>query len=81
MCFGGDTYLCVLDYLNTSMIQTSNDAEELHENRLCCINYIPLESQVNLNLRSDDCYHRSASGTMGPNLVQHEPCALPNGYT
>lgn len=81
MCFGGDTYLCVLDYLNTSMIQTSNDTKELHENRLCCINYIPLESQVNLNLRSDDCYHRSASGMMGPNLVQHEPCALPNGYT
>ena len=80
MCYGGDTYLCVLDYLNTSMIQVSNDAEKERENRLCCINYIPLESQVNLNLRSDDSYHRSASGLMGPNLVQNEPGTLPNGY-
>lgn len=80
-CYGGDTYLGVLDYLNTSMIQTDKDAENDRENRICCINYIPLESSVNLNLRSDDCYHRTASGLMGPNLVQHEPISLPNGYT
>ena len=79
-CFGGDTYLCVLDYLNTAMIQVSNDSEDERENRICCVNYIPLESQVNLNLRSDNSYHREASSSMGPNLVQHEPIALPNGY-
>ena len=79
-CFGGDTYLGVLDYLNTSVIQLEKDPEKQTESRLCCINYIPLESNVNLNLRSDDSYHRSASGLNGPNLVQNEPIALPNGY-
>ena len=79
-CFGGDTYLGVLDYLNTSVIQLEKDSEKQTESRLCCINYIPLESNVNLNLRSDDSYHRSASGLNGPNLVQNEPIALPNGY-
>lgn len=80
-CYGGDTYLCILDYLNTSMIQESNDATKAKQKKLCCISYIPLESQVNLNLRSDDSYHRSAAGLMGPNLVQNEPTVLPNGYT
>lgn len=79
-CFGGDTYLGVLDYLNTSVIQLEKDPEKQTESRLCCVNYIPLESNVNLNLRSDDSYHRSASGSNGPNLVQNEPIALPNGY-
>lgn len=79
-CFGGDTYLGVLDYLNTSVIQLEKDPEKQTESRLCCVNYIPLESNVNLNLRSDDSYHRSASGLNGPNLVQNEPIALPNGY-
>lgn len=79
-CFGGDTYLGVLDYLNTSVIQLEKDPEKQTESRLCCINYIPLETNVNLNLRSDDSYHRSASGLNGPNLVQNEPIALPNGY-
>ena len=80
-CYGGDTYLCVLDYLNTSVIQISNDPEKERENRLCCVAYIPLESQVNLNLRSDDSYHRQVTGLMGPNLIQNEPATLPNGYT
>lgn len=80
-CFGGDTYLCVLDYLNTSVIQMNKNAQSQTESRLCCVNYIPLESQVNLNLRSDESYHRSASGLIGPNLVQNEPIVLPNGYT
>jgi hypothetical protein len=72
--------LGVLDYLNTSVIQLEKDPEKQTESRLCCVNYIPLESNVNLNLRSDDSYHRSASGLNGPNLVQNEPIALPNGY-
>lgn len=81
-CYGGDTYLCVLDYLNTSVIQQTNDTNKKRESRLCCVCYIPLESQVNLNLRSDDSYHRQVDrdGQMGPNLIQHEPTSLPNGY-
>lgn len=80
MCYGGDTYLNVLDYLNTSMVQETNDVEENKQTRMCCINYIPLESQFNLNLRSDDSYHREANNGIGPNLIQHEPVVLPNGY-
>lgn len=82
-CYGGDTYLGVLDYLNTSVIQQDNDPNEYSENRLCCVCYIPLESSVNLNLRSDDSYHRTVSGDgrTAQNLVQNEPAALANGYT
>lgn len=80
-CYGGDTYLGVLDYLNTSVVQQSNDPEKEHKSRLCCVCYIPLESQVNLNLRSDDSYHRGVQGMIGPNLVQNEPVVMPNGWT
>lgn len=80
-CYGGDTYLGVLDYLNTSMIQQTNDPNDYSENRLCCVCYIPLESSINLNLRSDDSYHRTTNGSIGQNLVQSEPSVLPNGYT
>lgn len=79
-CYGGDTYLCVLDYLNTSIIQEKNDSWKAHENRLCCVCYIPLESQANLNLRSDDSYHRTVSGSIGQNYVQNEPIVFPDGY-
>lgn len=81
LCYGGDTYLGVLDYLNTSVIQQKNDVGYNRESRLCCVCYIPLESQVNLNLRSDESYSRGVSGMTGPNLVQNEPTMLPNGYT
>ena len=80
LCYGGDTYLGVLDYLNTSVIQQSNKVTSNKESRLCCVCYIPLESQVNLNLRSDESYSRGVSGMTGPNLVQNEPTMLPNGY-
>ena len=80
-CYGGDTYLGILDYLNTSTIQTTNEVDDDKQIRLCCVSYIPLESQVNLNLRSDESYSREATGLMGPNLVQNEPTQLPNGYT
>lgn len=81
ICYGGDTYLGIFDYLNTSVIQTKKDADQATETRVCCVNYIPLETVVNLNMRSDDSYHRSASGRMGPNLIQNEPGTLSNGYT
>ena len=79
-CYGGDIYLGVFDYLNTSVIQASNDIDKEKWNRLCCVCYIPLESLVNLNLRSDDSYHRQAHGQNGQNMVQNEPTSLPNGY-
>ena len=81
MCYGGDTYLGILDYLNTSIVQHSNDVEDDDHARLCCVCYIPLETSVNLNLRSDESYHRTASDKQGNNFVQSEPTVLPNGYT
>ena len=81
LCYGGDTYLCVLDYLNTQVCQATNDTGYRAESRLCCVCYIPLESQANLNLRSDDNYSRDVSGMVGSNLVQTEPAVLPNGFT
>lgn len=80
ICYGGDTYLGVFDYLNTSIVQQSNDVDKERKSRLCCVDYIPLESQVNLNLRSDESYSRQVSGGIGPNLIQHEPTVLANGY-
>ena len=80
MCYGGDTYLGVFDYLNTSVVQYNNDTEDDDHSRLCCVCYIPLETQVNLNLRSDESYHRTVtSEKMGNNFVQSEPTNLPNG--
>lgn len=81
VCYGGDIYLSVLDYLSTSSMQVKNDAEDFKQNNLCCVCYIPLESQANLNLRSDDCYSRTVNQMIGQNLVQNEPAVLPNGYT
>ena len=80
ICYGGDTYLNVLDYLNTSVIQQDNDVRKELKSRLCCVCYIPLESQVNLNMRSDDSYHRLATAKDGPNLIQNEPVVMPNGW-
>ena len=39
-----------------------------------------MESQINLNLRSDDSYHREVSDGLGPNLIQNEPVVMPNGW-
>lgn len=79
ICFGGDTYLGIFDYLNTSVVQQENDPNRYRESRLCCISYIPLETQVNLNLRGDS-YHREVSGEVGPNLIQNEPVVMANGW-
>lgn len=80
LCFGGDTYLNIFDYLNTSFCQKSNDADEWKSLRMNTVCYIPLESVVNTALFSSESYHNSVNGTMGNNLIQNEPIVLGNGY-
>ena len=82
MCYGGDTYLGVLDHLTTSAIQFSNDVKIERELRICIISYIPLESSVNLALRRDECYHRTVEGGgLAQNLIQNEPTVFSNTYS
>ena len=81
-CFGGDTYLCVLDYLNTSFVQTKNDSQDYEGERIHTQCYIPFETTINLNLLTNKQYHNTINGTgmIGQNLVQNEPIVLA-GYT
>lgn len=53
-CFGGDTYIGVLDYTNGSFAYMPDDYNAAGSNRLFSGAYIPCESSVNLSLRSDD---------------------------
>ena len=80
LCFGGDTYLNIFDYLNTSFCQKSNDVDEWKSLRMNTVCYIPLESIVNTALFSSESYHNSVNGTTGNNLIQNEPIVLGNGY-
>lgn len=80
-CFGGDTYLNIFDYLNTAVIQTENNPETGSWSRMCTVCYVPLESVVNTSLFVSESYHNDATATHGPNLIQHEPVVLSNGYS
>ena len=80
LCFGGDTYLNVFDYLNTSFCQKANDPDDWKSLRMNTVCYIPLESVVNTALFSSESYHNSVNGTVGNNLIQNEPIVLGNGH-
>ena len=53
ICFGGDTYLGVLDYANT-LLQTQNDENKDKNSKRYVSCYIPMESQFNVYLRIDE---------------------------
>ena len=74
-CFGGDTYLGVLDYLNTSFHQHTNDYGDYEDRQLHSQCYIPFETTVNVNLFNNEEYHNTVSkdGKYGQNLIQTEP--------
>lgn len=80
LCFGGDTYLNIFDYLNTSFCQKTNDPDDWKSLRMNTVCYIPLESVVNTALFSSESYHNSVNGTVGNNLIQNEPIVLGNGH-
>ena len=81
VCFGGDTYLSIFDYLNTAYTQIGDDAHKTKSLSIMTMCYIPLESIVNTNLFSSDSYHTNATVNNGKNLIQNEPIVLGNGYT
>ena len=70
ICYGGDTYLCVLDYLNTSFNQKANDYNDQRFSRMHTQCYIPFETTVNTNLFHNTQYHSGLTGTeIGNNLI------------
>lgn len=80
-CFGGDTYLGVLDYLCTSFVQVKNDSNDKQSQRIHIQCYIPFETTINLNLFSNKQYHNLVeSEKLGQNLVQNEPIVM-TGYS
>ena len=76
LCYGGDTYLNLFDYQNTTVRQQINDSAEWVENRVCVTSYIPLESAVNTSLRSDESFSKTTSARIGQNLIQIEPTSM-----
>lgn len=77
-CFGGDTYLGVLDYLNTQYTQQHNDYDSSSEYRIHTQCYIPFETSVNLNLMTNEQYHNTVTNkneNIGQNLISIEPVA------
>ena len=60
--FGGDTYLGIFDYPNTTVFQLNQGLGSWNALDRCKIYvgyYIPLETGVNLNLLSGDMYHKT----------------------
>ena len=76
-CFGGDTYLGVLDYLNTQYTQQANDYDLYSECRIHTQCYIPFETSVNLNLLTNKQYHHTVQSdeNIGQNLISVDPVA------
>lgn len=76
ICYGGDTYLNLFDYQNTTIRQNQNQTTEYVENRLCVVSYIPLESAANTALRSDESFSKTTTAKIGQNLIQNEPTSM-----
>ena len=64
MCFGGDTYLGVLDYAHT-MLFTRNDPDDRNGFKRYVSTYIPLESSVNLHYRNDEHFSQDVIESTG----------------
>lgn len=77
-CFGGDTYLGVLDYLHTAMMQEETDYDGLRNFRIHVQCYIPFETTVNMHLFSNEQFHHSEK-TPILNLIQTDAGAF-GGY-
>ena len=75
LCFGGDTYLCIFDYQNTTGIQETNDYNEGIKNWICHASYLPLETVINLNYLTTDSFNKLSTNELGENLIQVDPIA------
>lgn len=81
MCYGGDTYLNIFEFQNTTAIQYDHDVSKQRELRICTVCYIPLESSINLDLRRDQSYSRTVQGDIAQNLIQNDITIFPNVYS
>lgn len=87
MCFGGDTYLGVLDYAHT-LLFTRNDPDDRNGFKRFVAAYIPLESSVNLHYRNDEHFSQDTTVSTGNAQTGEaniyfltEPGALNTNYT
>lgn len=64
VCFGGDTYLGVLDYSHTLSF-TRNDVDSYNGYKRYVSAYIPLESSVNVYYRNDEHFSQETSAASG----------------
>lgn len=81
MCYGGDTYLGIFEFQNTTAIQYEEDVTKHPELNICTVCYIPLESSVNLDLRHDESYSKTVEGDYAQNLIQNDITVFPNVYS
>lgn len=86
ICFGGDTFLGVLDYTNTFLYQM-NSFDDANYDKRFVQSYIPLESSVNVYYRSDKHFAQETtpSGIEGEGgtaniLYMTEPGQLSTSY-
>lgn len=86
ICFGGDTFLGVLDYTNTFLYQM-NSFDDANYDKRFVQSYIPLESSVNVYYRSDKHFAQETtpSGESGVGgtaniLYMTEPGQLSTSY-
>lgn len=86
ICFGGDTYLGVLDYANTLLFNMNDSNSNIYDKRYVQV-YIPLESSVNVYYRVDEHFaqdtNSSGSSTEGGSaniMFMTEPGQLSTSY-
>lgn len=83
-CFGGDTYIGVLDYANCMLSFFPDDLKRDNwYNHAYVGAYIPCESSVNLSLRSDDFQVSKSIDSSGyaNHLLQNDICVISDLYT
>ena len=84
--FGGDTYVGIFDYINCSVFQ-ANDAAFAEDSKHGMFSYIPMESDINMNLLSGYMVHNTYQpNTTGGNVgavqgyIQLQPVQMGNYY-
>lgn len=76
MVYGGDTYVGIFDYLNTSTYQPNDNSQYYYSRHSVC-SYVPMESDINLNLMSGTMMHNSRDI---PFNIQLQPVQMGNYY-
>lgn len=76
LVYGGDTYVGVFDYLNTATYQPNDNSKYVYT-RHALYSYVPVESDINLNLMSGDMVHNSRE--ISP-YMQLQPVQMGNYY-